>query len=106
MRRRITQWLPRFVAVVLALTGLAVILGLILTSTSYRDGIAEAMWTIGFIAVLVAPVSYGVSCRRGGSTSPRSVTSPVEAADVESARGRRRRDCKRHDHLHALIRGQ
>jgi hypothetical protein len=55
VRRRITQGLPRFVAVVLALTGLAVIVGMILTSTSYRDGIAEAMWTIGFIAASVVP---------------------------------------------------
>ena len=35
--------------------GLAVILGAILTrgSTSYRDGVAGAMWVIGLIAALV-----------------------------------------------------
>jgi len=56
MRPRITQGLPRFVAVVLALTGLAAIVGAILTSgtsTSYRDGTVGAMWFIGLIAVLV-----------------------------------------------------
>jgi len=55
VRPGITQGLQRFVVIVLALTGLSVILGMILTSTSYRDGIAEAMWIIGLIAVLVVP---------------------------------------------------
>lgn len=47
---------------VLALTGLAAILGVIVTSgtsTSYRHGIAGAMWIIGFIAVLVVAGQLG-----------------------------------------------
>ena len=54
----ITRGFPRFVAVVLGLTGLAAIVGAILTrgtSASYSQGISGAMWIIGLIALLVVP---------------------------------------------------
>ena len=55
-RPTFTHGLTRFTAVVLALTGLATIVGVsvaVASSGSYRDAIAGAMWLIGFIAALV-----------------------------------------------------
>ena len=51
--------LTRFVAVVLALTGLAVIVGVIVTTLgaggSRRDAVAGTMWFVGLIALLLFP---------------------------------------------------
>ena len=55
---RVTHALPRFVVVVLALSGLAAAVAAILTSGtsgSYVDGLAGGMWLLGFIAALVVP---------------------------------------------------
>jgi hypothetical protein len=57
VRPRIAHGLTRFVAVALALTGFAAIIGVIVTTLgaagSYGDAVAGTMWFIGFIAVLV-----------------------------------------------------
>ena len=51
--------LTRFVAVVLSLTGFAVIVGVIVTTLgaggSRRDAVAGTMWFVGLIALLVVP---------------------------------------------------
>ena len=55
---RNTHGFTRFVAVVVALIGLATIVGVAMTvvsAGSYRVGIAAAMWLIGFFAVLYVP---------------------------------------------------
>ena len=56
VRPRIADGLTRFVAVALALTGLAAIVGVIVTTLgaagSYRATVAGTMWFTGFIAVL------------------------------------------------------
>jgi hypothetical protein len=59
VRPRIAHGLTRFVAVVLALTGLAVIVGVIVTTLgaggSRPEAVAGTMWLIGLIALLVVP---------------------------------------------------
>ena len=57
LRPKIAHALKRFVPVVLALTGLAAIVGVIFMTVgaagSYRDAVAGAIWFIGFMAALV-----------------------------------------------------
>ena len=62
VRTRIAHGSTRLVAVALALTGFAAIVGVIVTTLgaadSYRAAVAGTMWFTGFIAVLESEISW------------------------------------------------